>query len=236
MLQHRSKFPLSTPGDCLSKPGIIKMRLLEIFSGTRSVSKVAKSLGWETVSLDMDPKYNPDLRMDILNFNETQYPRDYFDFVWSSPDCRASSSARTTATIDRETAMELSDRLLVKTINIIQYVGAPYCVENQNNSLMWKRRVSRDLFLNCCVTSYCRFGTMYRKNTKLANNFGLDLPKCPGMGHCPAMIGKQHREHSQKGGGGCEPRYKTTDELHIIPEGLLLEIFKQLPIPAEGGR
>ena len=86
------------------------MRLLELFSGTRSVSKVAKTLGWETVSLDMDPKYNPDLCMDILNFNEAQYPRDDFDFVWASPDCQAYSSARTTATIDRETAMELSDR------------------------------------------------------------------------------------------------------------------------------
>ena len=101
------------------------MRLLELFSGTKSVSKVAKSLGWETVSLDISPKYNPDLCMDILNFDETQYSRNHFDFVWSSPDCRAYSSARTTATIDRETAMELSDRLVSKTINIIQYCCVP---------------------------------------------------------------------------------------------------------------
>ena len=204
------------------------MRLLELFSGTKSVSKAAKTLGWETVSLDIDPKYNPDLCMDILDFDETQYPKDYFDFVWASPDCRAYSSARTTATIDRETAMELSDRLVVKTINIISYFDAPYCVENPKNSLMWRRIVSQDFFLNCCVTSYCRFGAMYRKNTKLANHFGLNLPKCQGAGQCPAMIGKQHKEHAQKGGGGCAPRYKSTDELHVIPEKLVLEILSQL--------
>ena len=212
------------------------MRLLEIFSGTKSISKIAKGLGWETVSLDIDPKYSPDLCMDILKFDETQYPRNQFDFVWASPDCRAYSSARTTATIDRETAMELSDRLVSKTIKIIQYFHAPYCVENPDNSLMWQRMVSRDFFLNCCVTSYCRFGTMYRKNTKLANSFGLDLPKCRGTGQCPAMIGNRHREHAQKAGGGHTPRYKKTDELHVIPEGLVREIFKQLPIPVEDGR
>ena len=69
---------------------------------------------------------------------------------------------------------------------------------------------------------------MYRKNTRLANNFGLDLPKCPGMEYCPAMIGKRHKEHAQKGGGGCAPQYKSTDDLHRIPEGLVREIFRQL--------
>ena len=63
---------------------------------------------------------------------------------------------------------------------------------------------------------------------KLANNFGLSLPTCQGRGICPAMIGNRHREHAQKGGGGCAPRYKSTDELHVIPEGLVLEILSQL--------
>ena len=59
------------------------MRLLEFFSGKKSVSKVAKTLGWETISLDIDPKSDPDLCMDILEFDQNQYPKDYFNFVWA---------------------------------------------------------------------------------------------------------------------------------------------------------
>ena len=77
-------------------------RLLELFSGTKSFSKVAKTLGWETVSLDIDAAHKPDLVMDILDFDETQYQRDHFDFIWSSPDCRAYSQARTVAKIPKE--------------------------------------------------------------------------------------------------------------------------------------
>jgi hypothetical protein len=60
------------------------MRLLELFSGTKSVSKAAKSLGWETVSPDICPRYTPGLELDILAFDEKQYPKDHFDFIWAS--------------------------------------------------------------------------------------------------------------------------------------------------------
>ena len=95
------------------------MRLLELFSGTKSISKVAKNLGWETTSLDIDPKYDPDLCMDIMVFDETKYSKDYFSFVWASPDCRAYSVARTNAKIPREEAMAASDILVEKTLQII---------------------------------------------------------------------------------------------------------------------
>ena len=49
-------------------------RLLELFSGTKSVSKVARELGWQTLSLDWDSTHNPDLLLDILDFDETEYP------------------------------------------------------------------------------------------------------------------------------------------------------------------
>ena len=73
------------------------MRLLELFSGTKLVSKVARTLEWETVSLDTCPRHSPDLCMDIMDFDESQYPKDYFHFIWASPDCWAYSSARTNA-------------------------------------------------------------------------------------------------------------------------------------------
>ena len=58
------------------------MKLLELFSGTGSVGKVAKTLGWEVVSLDLK---NADINEDILEWDYKKYEPNYFDMVWASP-------------------------------------------------------------------------------------------------------------------------------------------------------
>ena len=206
-------------------------RLLELFSGTKSVSKVARELGWETLSLDICPRHSPDLCMDIMDFDVTKYEKGHFDFIWASPDCRAYSSARTVANIPRDEAMAASDQLVHKTRQIISYFGCPFCIENPATSRLWTREVAAGL--QCITTSYCCHGYAYRKNTILGNNFLKNLPMCPGPGLCPSMIGNRHKEHAQKGGGGLEPRYKSRDELHTIPESLILEILSQLNVGSE---
>ena len=45
------------------------MRLLELFSGTGSVGKVFREQGWEAVSLDWDPKFNPNMVEDIRRWD-----------------------------------------------------------------------------------------------------------------------------------------------------------------------
>jgi hypothetical protein len=169
------------------------MRLLELFSGTKSVSKAAKSLGWETVSLDIDPTHGPDLLQDIADFDPSRYPKDYFDYVWASPDCRAYSNARSKAKIPVEEAMQASDPLLEKTREIIAYFDkAKWCIENPAFSRIWKRGVADGLLEQSVVTSYCCFDFPYRKNTRLASNYPLVLPRCPGPGKCPQMVGTKH--------------------------------------------
>ena len=207
------------------------MRALELFSGTQSLSKAAKALGWNTTSLDIDSKYNPDLCMNILDFDETKYGKTDFDFIWASCPCEAYSTARTVAKIPREDAMEASDKLLTKTLQIIRYFGCAYVIENPATSKLWKRDVAKSL--EATITSYCCYGYNYRKDTKLASNIPLVLPRCPGKGLCPAMCGTRHKEHAQKGGGGSMPRYKSRDELHSIPEGLVCEICRQIESHSE---
>ena len=46
------------------------MRLLELFSGTKSVSKVAKELGFDVISLDFK---KADINCDILDWDYTIY-------------------------------------------------------------------------------------------------------------------------------------------------------------------
>ena len=45
------------------------MRILELFSGTQSVSKAAKNMGCDVISLDMDFRTKPDIVADILRWD-----------------------------------------------------------------------------------------------------------------------------------------------------------------------
>ena len=142
---------------------------------------------------------NAGICMDILAFDETQYPKDYFDFVWASPDCRAYSTARTVAKIPNVQAMTASDPLLVKTRQIIAYFdNAKWVIENPAFSRIWKRDVADGLLEQSVITSYCCFGFPYRKHTRLANNIPLILPICPGKDICPMMVGRRHRQNAQR--------------------------------------
>ena len=68
-----------------SKKGALvlyKMKLLELFSGTKSVGKVAEQLGYEVTSVDLK---NADINCDIMNWNYTVYESGHFDVIWASP-------------------------------------------------------------------------------------------------------------------------------------------------------
>ena len=153
------------------------MRLLELFSGPQSVSKAAKSLGWETVSLDIDSRHTPHLRMDILHFDQTKSSRTV-DLVWASCPCEAHSAARTVAIVPRDEAMATSEKLVEKTRQIINYFGCAWSIENPALSRMWKREVADSLLAKSVVTSYCSFGLLHRKNTKFISSFPLILSIC----------------------------------------------------------
>mgnify|MGYP000213327476 CR=1 FL=1 len=68
-----------------------QMKLLELFSGTGSVGNVARSLGFDVISLDLK---NADINTDILDWDYTIYPVGYFDVVWASPPCTEYSKAK----------------------------------------------------------------------------------------------------------------------------------------------
>jgi len=60
-----------------------------LFSGTHSVGKVARELGYEVISLDIDGR--ADINIDIMKWDYTIYPVGYFDVIWSSFPCETFS-------------------------------------------------------------------------------------------------------------------------------------------------
>lgn len=90
------------------------MQLLELFSGTGSIGRVAKDRGFDVVSLDLR---NADINCDILEWNYKEYPSEYFDFTWSSPPCTEYSKAKTTGV----RKIDEANRIVMKTIEIIEY-------------------------------------------------------------------------------------------------------------------
>lgn len=56
-------------------------RILELFCGTKSISKVFVAHGWEAVTLDFDPQFAPDICGDIL----TTEIGGEFDVIHASP-------------------------------------------------------------------------------------------------------------------------------------------------------
>lgn len=63
-----------------------KLQFVEFFSGSGNISKVARSFGWETTTIDIEPKYEPDICVDVMNLRRSLLPKNV-DVVWISFPC-----------------------------------------------------------------------------------------------------------------------------------------------------
>ena len=103
------------------------MRLLNLFSGTDSVATPWREAGHEVISVDIDPRYNPEICEDILQLSYCKLPIP--DVIWASPPCDQYARCRTRAKTPRNLA--LADSLVAKAIKIIQ------CFQKLNPDLIW---------------------------------------------------------------------------------------------------
>ena len=88
------------------------MRILELFAGTSSFGQVADEFEHEVISLDKDMPAS--IQCDILDWDYTVYPSNYFNFIWSSPPCVEYSIAKTRGNRN----LELANALVLKTLEI----------------------------------------------------------------------------------------------------------------------
>jgi site-specific DNA-cytosine methylase len=201
------------------------MKLLELFSGTKSVGKVAEKLGYEVVSLDLK---DADINCDILNWEYTVYPSGYFDVIWASPPCTEYSRAKTTGVRKLDHANEI----VLRTLDIIKYYNPKhYIIENPQTGLLKNQSFMNDL--PYVDIDYCKYGMPYRKRTRLWNNVDQWSPKPLCKKDCGSMNGNKHKAIAQRMPNGKkqdwdnQPLFKQSD-LYVIPEDLIYDIFSSI--------
>ena len=215
------------------------IRCLDLFSDTHSFTKVAKDFGYECVSLDISAKYNPDIVCDILEFDYTVWPVEYFDFIWASPPCTLFSvaAAHMFTEEERNQRFERGKAVAQRALEVVEYLKPKHFVfENPLSSAIWKQGIFDHIPKQ--RVSYCHYGFEYRKNTLLATNVDFDAKFCRYNCEFVRIIidakGKTHRHHAEIAQHGPSGQVRhlgiqtasySQDDLYRVPPKLIKDIL-----------
>ena len=200
------------------------MKVLELFAGSRSFSKVAEEMGMETFTSDFKPFDKIDYVVDILDFDVSKLPFKP-DVIWASPPCTYFSVAsighhwNKDHTPKTEQA-KLGVKIVQKTLDIINFLKPDYFfIENPRGKLR-KLDVVKDI-LRATVT-YCQYGDNRMKPTDIWTNNTNWKPRkiCKNGMPCHESAPRG----SQTGTQGLKGNY----ERSIVPYELCNEILKSL--------
>jgi hypothetical protein len=204
----------------------IYMKLLDLYSGTGSVAKVAADMSFVVTTLDLK---GADINCDVLQWNYRQYAPHHWDVIWASPPCDTFSCAKrsnigrygiTQDSIDADIS-NIGLPLLRRTEEILQYFQPKvYFIENPQTGKM------KDyLDLPYYDVDYCCYSLWgYKKRTRIFTNITFTPKLCFGKGLCPNMEGGRHK---RKATGGSS-LYKGQSSLNLryrIPAELLQELL-----------
>jgi len=201
------------------------MRCLELCCGTKSFSKVFQN----SLTIDIEEKFNPDICIDILEWDYKEYKKGDFFFIWASPPCISFSNMsggkhRDKITLEPKTEIgKQGDAVLNKVLEIIEYFEPKYwCIENPRG---YMRRMPQMLNLNRTTLNYCKYGSNFFKPTDLWNNFNYEGKLCryerKGIKvDCHHLRVKGSHKTRQRGG----IQRVSREEAYSIPKGLFIDI------------
>ena len=219
------------------------MRVLELFSGTRSVGKCCDELGYESISLDIND--TADIKCDILEWDYKTYPKDYFDIIWASPPCASFSrlqyshigrqSKRLGRKLTREdiedNMVENGDPIVLRTLEIIKYFNPElWFMENPQTGQLKGREYMKDI--SYYDVDYCMYSEWgYRKRTRIWTNKkdwnNLMCGRIHGHQCKNNRVGQRHilmLGHEKGKGLGLKGR-TTLQDRYRIPPDLIYSIF-----------
>jgi len=204
------------------------MKVLELFKGSGSITKFYENNNnVEVISLDILEKYKPTIVSDIMEFDYKQFDIGYFEYVWSSPECKVFSQLQYTHIgkkwKDKEELYEAQKKdsiFINKTIEIIEYLKPKfYFIENPRYSKIWDFIENENFKKDFVIVDYCAFGYNYKKPTKILTNRKLDnvLCKCTGNPKHTMRLGATTKQFLRN-----QNKDKTTLlQRYSIPQGLL---------------
>lgn len=201
------------------------------------LAKRQKLLGYETFTIDNDPKFKPDLCIDIMKL-EAKDIIDKFghpDIIWASPPCTTFS----VASIPRywingypknyKTFIGLA--LVSKTIELIEELKPKYYFIENPRGMLRKQKLMEKFPIRNSVT-YCRYGLSIMKPTDIWTNCDIWKPReaCkPGN--------PDHEKASRGARNGLQGVYnkyygvnRSTEKRAIVPKELCLEILNSIRI------
>ena len=213
------------------------MNVLDLFSGLGGWSAAFKDRGHSVTTLDIDPKFKPDIVKDILELKSIAEIGE-FDIILASPPCTAFSVAAFPQHYWKKEGekyypaspnAELGKRIATHTFNLVESSAAAFYIIENPRGLM--RKVIR--MPNATIT-YCQYGADIMKPTDLWGKLppSFQIKSCKNRGKCHqaaprgAKTGLQGIDanafkHNKFGylvsGGGGNSKYRS-----LIPYGLSL--------------
>ena len=207
------------------------MKVLELFSGMESFSKVARERGHEVFTVDIDKRFNPSLCKDIMEVTSEEI-LDKFgkpDFIWASPPCTTFSVASIYRYWDK--GKPKNDKTLEgiaivkKTIRLIKELNPKFYVIENPRGMLRKQDCMQELHRD--TITYCQYGSKTQKPTDLWNNLNHSFkPMCKPGSSC-------HEKASRGSKNGIQGINNSFSNLGsngrilraIVPKELCLEII-----------
>ena len=209
------------------------MKVLELFAGSRSFSKVAEKMGMTTFTSDYKSFDKIDYVCDVLDFDVKKIPFKP-DIIWASPPCTYFSVAsighhwNKDHTPKTEQA-KLGVKIVQKTLDIISFLKPDYFfIENPRGKL---RKLDVIKNIEKTTVCYCKYGEDRMKPTDIwTNNIKSILNPDGWLPREMCFNGNKNCHHqpaprgSQTGTQGIKGNYLRS----IVPYQLCKEILESL--------